>query len=64
MPCWVLRSLSLFLESGFQSLANYAARKTFANVVSIEKACKKHSVNTAEFLEKLNRENLKKKVPS
>jgi len=50
------QALSLFLESGFQSLANPAARQTFAKVVSIEKACEKHGVNTTEFLEKLNSE--------
>jgi hypothetical protein len=51
------QALSIFLESGFQSLANSAARKTFAKVVSIEKACEKHGENTTDFLEKLNREN-------
>jgi hypothetical protein len=45
------------------SLANSAAKKTFAKVVSIEKACEKHGVNTTEFLEKLNRKNFKTKAP-
>jgi hypothetical protein len=58
------QALSLFLESGFQSLANSAARKTFAKVLSIEKACEKHGVNKTEILEKLNRENFKTKAPS
>ena len=44
------QALSLFLESGFQSLANPADRQTFAKVVSIEKACEKHGVNTPEFI--------------
>jgi hypothetical protein len=57
-------ALSLFLESGFQSLANPAARQTFAKVVSIEKACEKHGVNTTEFLEKLNREIFKTNAPT
>ncbi|HIJ51035.1 MAG TPA: DUF1858 domain-containing protein [Nitrospinae bacterium] len=38
------------MESGFQSLANPADRQTFAKVVSIEKACEKHGVNTPEFI--------------
>ena len=58
------QALSLFLESGFQSLANPAARQTFAKVVSIEKACEKHGVNTAEFIEKLNRVIFKANAPS
>ena len=43
------QALSIFLESGFQSLANPAARQTFAKVVSIEKACGKHGVDTVVF---------------
>ena len=58
------QALSLFLESGFQSLANPAARQTFAKVVSIEKACEKHRVNTTEFIEKLNREIFNANAPS
>jgi hypothetical protein len=58
------QALSLFLESGFQSLANPAARQTFAKVVSIEKACEKHGVNAAEFLEKLNSEIFKTNASS
>jgi hypothetical protein len=57
------QALPLFLESGFQSLANPAARQTFAKVVSIEKACEKHGVNTTEFIEKLNREIFKTNTP-
>ena len=48
------QSMPVFLESGFTSLANPAARKTFAKYVSIEKACEKHDVDMTEFLEKLN----------
>ena len=50
------QALSIFLETGFQSLANPAARQTFAKVVSIEKACDKHGVDTTAFLKKLNAE--------
>jgi len=50
------KALSIFLETGFQSLANPAARQTFAKVVSIEKACDKHSVDVAAFLKKINAE--------
>jgi hypothetical protein len=57
------QALSLFLESGFQFLANSPARKTFAKVVSIEKACEKHGVNMTKFLAKLNRTNFKTKAP-
>ena len=46
--------MPVFLESGFSSLANATARKTFAKVVSIEKACEKHGVDSADFLTKLN----------
>ncbi len=53
------QALALFLESGFKSLANPAARQTFAKVVSIEKACDKHGVSTTAFLEKLNSELFK-----
>lgn len=53
------KSLSIFLETGFQSLANPAARQTFAKVVSIEKACGKHGVDTDAFLKKLNQELFK-----
>ncbi len=48
------QTMPVFLESGFSSLANATARKTFAKVVSIEKACQKHDVDSAEFLRKLN----------
>jgi hypothetical protein len=48
------QTLSVFMKSGFTSLANPTARKTFAKVVSIEKACEKHDVDSAEFLRKLN----------
>jgi hypothetical protein len=48
------QTLPIFMESGFTSLANPTARKTFAKVVSIQKACEKHDVDSAEFLRKLN----------
>ena len=47
---YFLQALSLFLESGFQSLVNPAARQTFAKVVKVEKTCEKHGVNTPEFI--------------
>ena len=48
------KSMPVFLESGFTSLANPVARSTFAKYVSIEKACEKHGVDMTEFLKKLN----------
>lgn len=48
------KALDVFVESGFQALANPTARQTFAKVVSIDKACEKHGVSSADFLEKLN----------
>ncbi len=48
------QALPVFMQNGFTSLANPTARKTFAKVVSIEKACEKHDVDSAEFLRKLN----------
>ena len=53
------QALSVFLESGFQSLENPAARNTFAKVVTIEKACGKHNVDLDAFLNKLNAELIK-----
>jgi hypothetical protein len=50
------QSLTIFIESGFQALANPTARQTFAKMISIDKACEKHEVSSAEFLEKLNQE--------
>ncbi|MFQ5673248.1 MAG: DUF1858 domain-containing protein [Nitrospinales bacterium] len=47
-------ALPIFLQNGFAALANPAARKTFARVVSIDKACRKHGVDTAQFLRQLN----------
>jgi len=47
-------ALPVFLQSGFAALANPAARKTFAKVISIDKACQKHGVDTAQFLRQLN----------
>jgi hypothetical protein len=48
------QTMPVFMKSGFTSLANPTARKTFAKYVSIEKACEKHEVDSAEFLRKLN----------
>jgi hypothetical protein len=47
-------TLPVFMKSGFTSLANPTARKTFAKYVRIEKACEKHDVESVEFLQKLN----------
>ncbi len=47
-------ALPVFLASGFDSLANPVARKTFAKVVTIDKACEKHGVDAQEFVQKLN----------
>jgi hypothetical protein len=58
------QSLTLFIESGFQTLANPTARQTFAKMVSIDKACEKHGVSSTEFLEKLNQEIFKKENTS
>lgn len=57
-------ALPVFLESGFTTLANPIARKTFANIVSIGKACEKHGVDATEFLEKLNADLFEKSAPS
>ena len=48
------QTLPEFMKSGFTSLANPTARKTFAKVVSVEKACGMHDVDSQEFLRKLN----------
>ena len=48
------KALEVFVESGFQALTNPTARQTFAKMISIDKACEKHDVSSAEFLEKLN----------
>lgn len=47
-------ALPVFLEIGFSALSNPLARKAFANLVTIEKACGKHDVDVADFLQKLN----------
>lgn len=58
------KALDVFLESGFQALANPTARQTFAKIISIDKACEKHGVPPAEFLEKLNQVIFVEGVPS
>jgi hypothetical protein len=50
------KALEVFVESGFQALTNPTARQTFAKMISIDKACEKHGVPSAEFLEKLNKQ--------
>lgn len=57
-------SLAVFLAIGFSALANPLARKAFANLVTIEKACEKHRVNVDEFLHKLNSTLFGKNHPS
>ncbi|NIT84940.1 MAG: DUF1858 domain-containing protein, partial [Nitrospinaceae bacterium] len=54
------QAMPVFLQSGFSALTNPAARRTFAKVVSIEKACQKHGVNVEEFLRRLNAELFEK----
>ena len=48
------KALAIFVENGFQALTNPTARKTFAKMVSIDKACEKHDMSAKEFLAKLN----------
>jgi hypothetical protein len=52
------QALEIFLKNGFTTLANPAARNTFARVVSIEKACEKHGVECQAFIATLNEELL------
>lgn len=47
-------TLPMFLDAGFQSLSNPVARKTFAKVVTLQKACEKHDVDIGDFLNTLN----------
>lgn len=58
------QALAVFVESGFQALANPTARQTFAKMISINKACEKHGVSPAEFLEKLNQQIFAEEAPS
>ncbi|MBC8286867.1 MAG: DUF1858 domain-containing protein [Nitrospinae bacterium] len=58
------KALEVFIESGFQALANPAARQTFARVISIDKACEKHGVPSVAFLEKLNQKVFAKEASS
>ncbi|NIQ02266.1 MAG: DUF1858 domain-containing protein, partial [Nitrospinaceae bacterium] len=48
-------ALQVFIDAGFEALANPVARKTFAGVVTIQKACEKHNVEVGAFLTRLNR---------
>lgn len=56
-------ALSVFLDNGFTTLANPLARRAFANLVSIGKACEKHGVDATEFLKKLNSALFEKSNP-
>ncbi|MDH5761713.1 MAG: DUF1858 domain-containing protein [Nitrospinota bacterium] len=47
-------SLQIFIDAGFHSLSNPVARKAFASVVTIQKACEKHEVELGGFLKQLN----------
>ena len=47
-------ALQVFLNAGFHSLSNPMARKTFASVITIQKACEKHGVDVGDFLKSLN----------
>lgn len=49
------KAMAVFLESGFAALANPVAKSTLAKVVTIDQACGKHGIDSAEFLGKLNR---------
>ena len=49
---WCL--VEVFVEHGFKSLTNPAARATFAKTVTIKQACKIHKVNESEFLDEMN----------
>jgi hypothetical protein len=53
------QALQIFLKDGFTTLANPAARQTFARIISIEKACEKHGVESVAFIAKLNVELIK-----
>ncbi len=48
------QALEVFLQNGFDTLANPVARNTFAKVITIGAACEKHGVDVAEFMVKLN----------
>jgi len=47
-------ALQIFIDAGFQTLTNPAARKTFAGIITIQKACEKHGVDVGGFLQQLN----------
>jgi phage shock protein PspC (stress-responsive transcriptional regulator) len=48
------QATQIFIDEGFSALANPVARQTFAKVVTLEKACEKHGIDTEAFLKKLN----------
>lgn len=47
-------TLQTFIDAGFQTLANPVARKAFASVVTVQKACEKHDIDLGELLKQLN----------
>lgn len=58
------RALPVFVQSGFTALVNPAARGTFAKLVSIDQACRKHGIDTGVFLKTLNAELFDKPGPA
>ena len=46
--------LAVFKANGFKALSNSAALATFAREITIARACKLHSVDSQQFLQKLN----------
>lgn len=44
----------IFIRNGFQSLANPFLRRTFAHLITIAQACKRHGVPLEPFLEEVN----------
>lgn len=46
--------LPVFIDNGFKALSNPAARATFAKMITIKQACKVHSVDLENFVQKLN----------
>jgi hypothetical protein len=48
-------TLNVFLKHGFTPLKDPVLRKTMPYKVTIEQACKMHSVDLEKFLEEINR---------
>jgi len=53
--------LDVFVRFGFTTLTNPQFRQTIARVVTIQKACQRMGIETAVFLDALNRERMKEK---